>query len=484
MASRTLAGPAQPEPVQGQLTEGALDASPPILKAEGTPIDLETAFRLGGVENPEIRIASQRVAQALADRQFAAAQILPTMNAGSNYYNHNGNLQQSDGTILSVNRSGLYAGAGAFAVGSGTVNVPGVVWNMNVSVAAFNALKARQTVIERQAGTRTMSNDILLQIALAYLNLMRAEQGREIALQIRAEAHEVARVTANYAAAGQGRKADADRAATEFRQRDADVLSMESDILTASARLAQLLNLDSAIRLRTTDPWCIPRGIVPDSIGLPELVAMALLQRPELAERRAAIQRALLDLNGAKLLPFSPNVVVGFSAGTFGGGSNLVTPVFGDFANRTDFDAIAYWTLQNLAVGNRAIINAASARYDISNLEQLAVLNRVRSEVASAHARTLARFAQIGINEKAVRTGQDGFREDFERIRGREGLAIEVLDSLRLLARARMEYLAAIIDYNRAEFELYVALGQPPASALARSIHLPPTHPQPKPAQP
>jgi hypothetical protein len=47
-------------------------------------------------------------------------------------------------------------------------------------------------------------------------------------------------------------------------------------------------------------------------------------------------------------------------------------------------------------------------------------------------------------------------------------LPIEVLDSLRLLARARLEYLRVILGYNRAQFELYVALGQPPADVLAR----------------
>jgi hypothetical protein len=57
-----------------------------------------------------------------------------------------------------------------------------------------------------------------------------------------------------------------------------------------------------------------------------------------------------------------------------------------------------------------------------------------------------------------------------ERTRSREGLPIEVIDSLRLLTRSRYQYLDAIIDYNQAQFELYVALGQPPADFLARPV--------------
>ena len=474
----------QPEPVMARPIGSQLEVGSSILSSDTTPIDLESAFRLAGVENPQIQLASQRVAQAVAERQLAAVQILPNINLGTNYDNHTGNLQQSNGHILAVNRSALFAGAGANAIAAGTVNIPGVVWNLNVSDAVFNYLKSRQTVQERQAATFATQNEMLLQVAVAYLELLRAEQARAIAVQIRDEAREVARLTANYAATGQGRQADADRAATELRQRETELLAVESDVLTSSARLAQLLNLDPSVRLHATDPWAVPRAIVSDAILLPELITIALLQRPELAERRAAIQRALLDLSSAKMLPFSPNVIVGFSAGTFGGGSNLVSPTFGAFDGRTDLDAVAYWSLQNLAVGNRARINAAAARLRGSNFEQLAVLNQVRSEVASARARTVARYAQISINERAVKSGQDAFREDLARVRAREGLPIEVLNSLRLVARARMEYLGAIIEYNRAEFELYVALGQPPVTALDRPLSVPDPIGNPRPANP
>ena len=49
-------------------------------------------------------------------------------------------------------------------------------------------------------------------------------------------------------------------------------------------------------------------------------------------------------------------------------------------------------------------------------------------------------------------------------------LPIELLNSFRLLARSRCEYLDAIIDFNRAQFELYVAMGQPPVAVLSRPV--------------
>src|SRR5579883_1076569 len=46
-----------------------------ILSAEVRPIDLNTALRLAGVQNPEVLIARQRVLEAVAQRQLAAAQF-------------------------------------------------------------------------------------------------------------------------------------------------------------------------------------------------------------------------------------------------------------------------------------------------------------------------------------------------------------------------------------------------------------------------
>ena len=451
-----------------------LPPSPPtLLDGEFRPIDLNSALRLGGVQNPELNLARQRVVEAAALRQLAAAQILPTINLGMNYDSHNGVLQQSNGNILSVNRSAVYVGAGSNAIAAGTVNIPGVVLSGNVGEGVFNYLVSRQVVRQRSFASAAVQNQTFLLITLAYSELTRAEGLRAISVQARDEAREIARLTADYAATGEGRKADADRAATELARREADVLEAEGQILATSAQLCRLLNLDPTVRLRPTDAYVVPLPIVPDPAPLAELIAIGLLRRPELGERRAAIRAAFLSLEGTKVLPFSPTVLVGYSAGGFGGGSNLVRPVFGGFGGRSDFDVLAFWTIRNLGVGNVALIRLADANLQANHYQQIAVLNLVRAEVAEAYARTHARYAQIGTYESAVRSGLDGFREDLALIRERGArtvLPIELLNNFRLLNEARRAYMDSIVNYNRAQFELYVALGQPPADALAHPV--------------
>jgi outer membrane protein TolC len=489
---------ALPEPLPGQptLPSGISGiASPPlspasILKNETQPIDLTTALNLAGVQNPELNIVRTRVLEAAAQRQLAAAYFLPSLNLGTNYDSHAGNLQQSDGNILSVNRSAVYVGAGANAVGSGTVNIPGVFFTGNVGQGIFAYLSARQTVRQREFETIAIRNQVFLQVTLAYSELLRAEARRAAQLQARDEARVIAKLTADYAREGQGREADANRAATQLARREAYIQAAEGEVLTASAMLCRVLNLDPSIRLRPTDAFLVPHPIVPDPISVAELIALGLLNRPELAAQRAAIAAALMNLDGAKILPFSPNTLVGFSAGGFAGGSNLVRPVFGGMSGREDLDVIMYWTIQNLGAGNVALIRLADAQLRVAKFQQIQILNQVRADVAEAYARTHARYNQIGTYEDAIRSGYLAFHEDLDRTmfmggnRPRDVLPIELLNSFDLLANARIEYVDAIVDYNRAQFAMYVALGQPPANSLARPVPvdgvIPPNVPPPR----
>ena len=185
-------------------------------------------------------------------------------------------------------------------------------------------------------------------MAVAYEELLRAEGMRAVAIKNRDDTQEVARITAAYAKTGQGRQADADRAATELARREFDVMQSEGQVLTASAGLCRLLSLDPASRLHPIDRAAVPSTIVADEIPMKELIATALLRRPELKEQQAVIRQALFALRGARALPFTPNVLIGYSAGTFGGGSDLVRRNWGIFraaatSTRSPFGRCRIW---------------------------------------------------------------------------------------------------------------------------------------------
>ena len=129
-----------------------------------------------------------------------------------NYQSHDGPLQNSDGTITVANRSALEAGLGMYAVGGGAPAIPGLSANFALSDAIFQPAIAGQRVAAQRQAMEATVNDLLLYVAVAYLDLLRAFQQQAIAQETLAHTQRLAEMTAAFARTGQGNQADADRA--------------------------------------------------------------------------------------------------------------------------------------------------------------------------------------------------------------------------------------------------------------------------------
>jgi outer membrane protein TolC len=100
-------------------------------------------------------------------------------------------------------------------------------------------------------------------------------------------------------------------------------------------------------------------------------------------------------------------------------------------------------------------------------LELLKIQDRVASEVVSADKSRLAANRQMAEAGRALPEALESLRLNMVNIQRGAGLPaatrpIEVLQPIQALAQARADYLAAVLAYNRSQFRLYRALGQPP----------------------
>ena len=302
-------------------------------------------------------------------------------------------------------------------------------------------------------------------MASRFLDLLGAGSILEARRLSQEQTAEVARVTGSFAQVGQGRPADAARARAESLLRQVEVQGAEEGVAVASARLVQQLSLDAAVRL---DPMMARLEIidlVDTATPTEDLLKVALARRPEIGARAAEIGAAEARLGREKARPFLPTIFFGYSAGDYGGGSNLEPPLLGRFAGRTDFDARATWTLLNFGVGNAALIKRQRAQLGQAVADRSRAVNEVRAEVTAARAEAISRRAPIDLARRKVTMSEAGFAEDLRRTRDGLGRPIEVLDNLRLLADARVELVNAVVAYDQAQFRLYVALGSPPPLA-------------------
>jgi outer membrane protein TolC len=443
---------------------GGLD-TPAIPPTDVQPIDLPTALERAGVANPVIGLAEQAVLGGLARQLQAQALLLPSLTVGADYDDHNGALQSSFGAIRKVNRQSAYVGLGTRVFAAETVTIPGVRLFAHLGDAWFEPQVARRVVAERQFEAVATRNDVLLDVALRYLNLLGAEGRLAVVRQSQADFAEVARLTAEYARTGQGRQGDAERAQADALLLEDEERRAQEEVAVAAADLSRFLNLDPSVRLQIVkDPIQVVELVDPHT-PLLELLQVAVRNRPEVAAAGAAIAASAARVRQEQTRPLFPLLSVGYSTGGFGGGSQSTSPEFGNFKGRTDFDAYAVWTLQNFGLGNLALVRRRQAETGEAEAEQVRAINRVEREVADAYNLSAARLREVNVTRRAVQTAADGFRRDLTRIRGGQGLPIEVLNSARLLAGARQEFLRAIIAFDEAQFQLFVALGQPPTLA-------------------
>ncbi len=436
------------------------------------PIDLPGALRLAGAEDLDIAIARERVAQSIAELQQARVLWLPSLYIGPNWIRHDGQVQTVQGQIQNVSKSSLFLGGTAAAGSSvsgpvpagGPAQVSGLTSILRFSDAIFEPLAARQVVEARKASIQVATNDALLGVAEAYLDLQQAAGRLAIARETATNAEILAVLTASYAKNGAGFDSDYRRSLTERDRQRKNVELAVGDLESASAELVRRTRLDPRIVVAPIEPPETVLRLISESCPIDDLIMAGLRNRPELSEAQALVQATLTRLKQAKLRPFIPSLALRYSGGGFGGG---VDSFFGNFSGRSDADVNLYWEVQNLGFADRAIAKQRASQQRTANLELMKIQDRVASEVVRAEKGRIAASRQMEQAGRALPEAQASLALNLTNIRRGAGLLgatrpIEVLQPIQALAQARADYLDAVLAYNRSQFRLYRALGRPP----------------------
>jgi outer membrane protein TolC len=423
--------------------------------ADRLPIDLPTALRIADSTNPTVAVARARVAEAFARQRQADVYWLPTITSGASYQRHDGQIQNSTGNVFTTSRSSLFAGAGAIA-------------RVETADALFLPLIARRLTAAEAATARATSLNVQLDVASAYLDLLSVSAAQAINADTLARAQEMLRLAQAAEKAGLSKtSADVPRAQTEVSLRRQEAIDLQGRAAVASARLAQLLLLDPAVDLIPTDPAVVPVTLVPDG-PLPEMIGTASAYRPELAATRAITAAAQTRLRQAQVGPFIPRLEVSYIGGTFGGGRNGEMT---NFDGRGDATAAATWEFRNLGLGNIAIAREREAQLTGASARIVEVQAQVSAEVVAAAKAARYRLQTLDVSQQAVRQALEMYRRLEASSFGMAGNrgqydALEPLLAIQALNQARLQYLLEVIEYNRAQFRLYTAMGQPPLCAL------------------
>ena len=460
------------------------------------PINLATALRLA--EARPLVVAAAQASVWVAEAQLTRARLLwvPTLNIGFDYIRHDGGGPDfNKGILTAPSTNFFYAGAGA-------------VGSVALTDAIFQPLVARQVLAARRWDIQAAKNDALQDTADAYFNvhqyrgmyagaLYAVERGRDLLARIETMSGDLVP------------RDEVDRARNILAQLDQEATSARQTWRERSADLTQVLRLDPRAVVEPQEHDHLQVTLIDPGRSLDDLIPIGLTNRPELASNQAMVQSTIAAIRREKMRMVLPSILInGFQtpyeqlqAGIFGIGPNSS---LNQWTGRVDLSYQPLIQLEGMGLANLARIKEQRGEQSRAIIELFRTQDRVAADVTRAQARLQSAAARVSQADRSLRAAIIAFNGNFQGLRQtkRFGDVLvlvnrpqEVVFALVLLKRSLDAYFTTVAEYNRAQFQVFHALGypaqelalvRPPGEVrpvnTARPSYLPPVGQGPPPA--
>ncbi len=425
--------------VAGLLSSGALAQT----NNASFPIDLPTALKLAGAQNLDVQIARERVKEAKAQHEQARMQFFPWISPGVGYKRHDGNIQDVAGNIFDASKQSYNVGASLNA-------------QLDLGDAIYKSLVARQLARAAEEAAEARRQETVFGAAAGYLELARAKSAVGVALESVRLADDYAQQLLRAVEAGIAFKGDAFRAQVQVEKNQITLRQAQEQQRVASARLAQTLRLQPSTVLAPEETELAPLTLMETNAALDTLMGRAMTSRPELRQFDAQAQAAKKASDGAQYGPLIPTIGAQAYLGGLGGGRNGSLSHFDD---TQDYLLGLSWKIGPGGLFDRSRIRAADARMRSGELELAKVRDEVGRQVVEAHTRVYSLSDQLAMSKRALAAAEQLFKLTRERKQFGVGVVLEDILAEQDLTRARLDYLNAVAEFDKAQFALQRAVG-------------------------
>jgi outer membrane protein TolC len=431
------------------------------------PINLATALRLSDAR--PLVIAAAQASAWVAEAQLQRAQVIwvPTLNMGADYIRHDGfgpDFNRGLNTAqrpLNQNINFLYSGFG-------------LTEGFALTDAIFEPLQAKQVLNSRRWDIQSAKNDALLATARAYFDVhqYRGQYAGAIDVVDRGEKL-VERIT--HLSEDLVPRVEVDRAKRLLATAQQNAASTREHWRVASANLTQVLRLDPRVVVDPAEHDHTQITLIEPARPLNDLIPMGLTNRPELASQQSlvnAVAERIRREKGRILMPSillngfqTPNELLQVGAQGFGFDRNLNL-----WSARDDFSPQVVWQFEGMGFGNLARIKEQRGEQSKAIIELFKTQDAVAADVTRAQARVQSAAVRVVEAERAMSAALITYEGNYEGLRQTkrfENVLIQVyrpqeaVVALNDLMLTYNQYFSTVADYNKAQFEMYHALGYP-----------------------
>jgi outer membrane protein TolC len=396
----------------------------------------------------------------------ATSKFLPDLKGGYSLIGLHGSLP---GSILGSSSNSSSTGS------SSNINLPS---HLQLLQAGFNhhvyqggkilfgSLEQKHRLRASRAELKGSINDVLLESAKRYYNLVL----NEALLEIRSQAVEISteqlRLNVVQEKAGTATGLDVLQSQAQLASDEQNLVDQQSTRRQAAIQLAAALNSSFAQDLTAVDNNLRKKRLVPRRISLNQLLNLAIDNRPELKryeELRLAAKRAIL----VAAAPLHPQIDLGGTVYGVGAAHSSTSSIY-----LLNFSV--NWTLGGLGTTDLANIQQARWQARQADVQAKQCFQDVFVQVRTAYDQSLAAdkriesaSAQIGAAEEELRIAQ-------KRMQNGLGLNLDVLNAQRDRTQASINKAQAIVDFNIAQAQLCHDIGVISTTALTEGAPIQP----------
>jgi outer membrane protein TolC len=420
---------------------------PPTLPSSGrpVPISLDTVFRLAHDQNGQVRLARMRLDDAAIDQEWANKHWVPNLSVGIGAYRHDGGIQDFQGNLLRTNFGSTLAG----------LEVTG---KYDWKEVLYRRVEAERRVWQQKGELSKLTSENLLEASSTYVGLLAARSGVAVSVETEIRLSDLLKQANDLATIDNGLRVEVSRIETELMAQTVLTVKLREASKAAAAKVAYLLGLDPCCEFIIADDRLAPIRLVDASLPVHQLVEQALSHGPGVRELEGLL-RAVEAARGANygLTHWLPSIEVSLTEGGFGASPSGQAY---SWANRLDAGVHMKWNLSEFLYAkqkrHQADANIQQVRLTYDDLRSKLTLG-----VQEARDAIHSGIEQVHLAQKHITFAEESYKLSAQRLK--EGIkgrsSSEVLLALRSLGGARLEYLQAVRDLNRAQLRLFVLVG-------------------------
>ncbi len=428
----------------GFVQERGLIISEPAKADKALPMSLDTVLRLAQDRNGQMGIARQRLQEAFAQQDLAAKQWLPELTIGTAYYRHEGGIQDFTGQLIQSSYGSLFAG----------LEMRG---KLDLREAAYKRIDAERKVWQQKGEISKLTSETLLDAAGTYVDLLATRTSELVSLESEKKMADLMELAQTLAKIDSGLLVEVVRLSSETQGQKLITRKMREGAHNAAAKLNYLLGLDPQCELVLVDRHMVSFALVNTAMPLEMLVSQAQSKGPGVRELEGLL--ALVEdarAKGSGPGRFLPSLELSMAEGAFGAGPGSQST----WDNRWDMGLHVKWSLTE-AITARERRRVADAQNQQVRLSVQDLRAKLTLGVQEAREACLSGQEQIALSQQQIKAAEESF--DLSNSRLKENIKgrspSEVLGAIRALAGARLTYLQAIRDYDKAQLRLFVLIG-------------------------